>query len=75
MLARLRDSVDPETDQRYTVKRYESEKAGQGDTWHHVRIRLKPVNPDFEAIVLTDTDEGQVELVAELAEVLGRDER
>jgi hypothetical protein len=31
---------------------------------------LKPVNPDFEPIVLTGADEGELEVVAELVEVL-----
>jgi len=70
VLVQLRDATDPETGQRYTVKRYESKKAKRGDSWHHERITLKPVNPDFESIVLTDTVEDQVKVVAELVEVL-----
>ncbi|MBI4700490.1 MAG: S24 family peptidase [Deltaproteobacteria bacterium] len=70
VLVQLRDATDPETGQRYTVKRYESEKAKQGESWRHDRITLKPVNPDFEPIVLTGTLEGQVNVVAELVEVL-----
>ena len=65
------DATDPETGQRYTVKRYESQKAEQGDSWHHTRITLKPVNPDFEPIVLTGTDEGELQVIAEVVEVLG----
>ena len=30
VLAQLRDATDPETGQRYTVKRYRSEKAKKG---------------------------------------------
>jgi type I restriction enzyme R subunit len=71
VLVQLRDEVDPETGQRYTVKRYESEKAPVGESWQHTRITLEPSNPDFEPIVLTAADEGQVEVVAELVEVLG----
>jgi SOS-response transcriptional repressor LexA len=70
VLVQLRDATDPETGQRYTVKRYESEKATRGDSWRHERITLKPVNPDFAPLVLTDTVEGQVNVVAELLEVL-----
>ncbi len=34
---------------RYTVKRYTSEKVYQGeDEWRHERIRLEPLNPEFE---------------------------
>ena len=71
VLVQLREATDPETGQRYTVKRYESQKAEQGDSWHHTRITLKPVNPDFEPIVLTGTDEGELQVIAELVEVLG----
>jgi phage repressor protein C with HTH and peptisase S24 domain len=34
---------------RYTVKRYASEKRAQGEEWEHARIRLEPLNPEFEA--------------------------
>ena len=55
VLVQLRDATDPETGQRYTVKRYESEKAAEGDSWRHERITLKPLNPGFRA----DRAEGQ----------------
>jgi len=71
VLVQLRDATDPETSQRYTVKRYESEKAAKGDSWRHERITLKPLNPDFEPIVLTAADEGEFQVIAELVEVLG----
>ncbi len=35
---------------RYTVKRYASQKVQTGeDEWRHERIRLEPLNPEFEA--------------------------
>jgi type I restriction enzyme R subunit len=71
VLVQLRDATDPATGQRYTVKRYASEKASNGDSWHHTKIVLKPVNSDFEPIVLTGTDEGQLQVIAEVLEVLG----
>ena len=78
VLVRLRDTTDPETGARYTVKRYESEKAGDeegvgggdGDAWTHTKITLKPLNPDFDPIVLTGADEGEAAVVAELVEVV-----
>ncbi|MCZ7662518.1 MAG: S24 family peptidase [Thermoleophilia bacterium] len=62
---------DPESGGSYTVKRYESEKEadGRGD-WTHKVIRLLPENPDFEPIVLTGIDEGEVSVIAELVDVL-----
>ena len=70
VLVQLRDATDPETGQRYTVKRYESEKENRGSSWRHAKVTLKPLNPDFEPIVLTGADEQKLRVVAELVEVL-----
>jgi SOS-response transcriptional repressor LexA len=70
VLVQLRDRTDPETGERYTVKRCASEKVRDGDVWRHSRITLKPLNPDFQAIELTGSDEGEFQVVAELVEVL-----
>jgi hypothetical protein len=37
VLVQLRDATDPETGERYTVKRYESEKT-ETPLWRHARI-------------------------------------
>ena len=71
LLVQLRDAIDPETGQRYTVKRFKSEKAKDGDSWRHEKITLDPVNPDFDPIVLTGSNEGELQVIAELVEVLG----
>ena len=71
VLVQLRDATDPETGERYTVKRYVSEKTNDGDSWRHARITLNPVNPDFQPIVLTGAEEGELQVIAELVEVLG----
>ncbi|MHB8834494.1 MAG: S24 family peptidase [Candidatus Methylomirabilia bacterium] len=71
VLVQLRDAIDTETGERYTVKRYESEKTKKGDSWQHARITLKPLNPDFAPIVLTG-GEGELSVIAELVEVLGQ---
>ncbi|GAB4243790.1 MAG: hypothetical protein Kow00129_03160 [Thermoleophilia bacterium] len=71
VLVQLRDALDPETGERYTIKRYESRKQAAEDAWRHERIFLKPANPGFDPIVLTGDDEGQLRVVAELVEVLG----
>lgn len=70
VLVQLRDTNDPETGQRYTVKRYESKKTRQGDNWRQAKVTLKPVNPDFKAIVISGVDEANLQVVAELVEVL-----
>ena len=71
VLVQLRDTIDPETGQRYTVKRYESEKAHVGDSWRHSKITLKPLDPDFAPIVLTGVSQGELRVIAQLVEVLG----
>ena len=71
VLVEMRDDTDPESGQRYTVKRYRSEKVGDGDSWQHSRITLEPTNPDFEPIVLTPQDDGEFRVIAEVIEVLG----
>ncbi len=70
VLVQLRDAVDAETGERYTVKRYESEKVGSDGSWSHSKITLKPVNPDFYSIELIDVMEGQLKVIAECIEVL-----
>jgi len=70
VLVQLLDATDPETGQRFTVKRYESEKATKGDSWRHEQITLKPLNSSFEPLVLTGADVGLVKVVAEVVEVL-----
>ncbi len=73
VLVQLRDATDSETGERYTVKRYESEKAKDDELWRHAKITLKPVNPNFQPIVLTGAEEGELQVIAELVEVLGGD--
>jgi SOS-response transcriptional repressor LexA len=70
VLVQLRDTADPETGERYTVKRYESQKKAAGDSWRHAKITLKPNNPDFAPIMLGGADEGQIQVIAEFLEVL-----
>ena len=71
VLVQLRDATDPDNGERYTVKRYQSEKVTDGDSWRHARITLKPINPDFQPIELTGAEEGELQVVAEFVEVLG----
>ncbi len=70
VLVQMRDSVDPETDARYTVKRYNSTKAKTEEGWRHCVVTLKPVNPDFDSIVIKEADEGQLQVIAEFLEVI-----
>ncbi len=71
VLARLLSGLDPDTGQRFTVKRYRSEKASNEDVWRHRTIVLEPLNPDYEPIELIAEDESPVNVIAELIEVIG----
>jgi SOS-response transcriptional repressor LexA len=53
----------------FTVKVYESAKRTTEEGWEHTRIRLKPLNPEFEVLELDDTTEYRIlgELVCVLA--------
>jgi SOS-response transcriptional repressor LexA len=57
---------------RYTVKRYHSEKtnAEVGEQWSHACIRLEPLNPEFEAWDLDPGDEENLRIIAEFVTVL-----
>lgn len=71
VLARLRDDVDPETGERFTVKRYTSQKQASDDgTWRHTTIVLVPISAEFTPIILAGDAEGRVDVIAELADVL-----
>ena len=73
VLAKMLSAIDPDTGQRFTVKRYRSEKTANEDGWRHVSIVLEPLNPDYEPIELNGEDESPVAVVAELIEVIGTD--
>jgi hypothetical protein len=70
VLAQLLHEVDPEIGERYTVKKYASEKVVSNDTWRHVRVTLLPVNPAFDPILISSEDENVVNVIAELISVL-----
>ncbi len=63
--------TDPELGGSYTVKVYSSEKSVDPDTgWRHQRIRLLPLNPEFDPIEVPE-DEAGLEGFRIVAECLG----
>ncbi|HNX49044.1 MAG TPA: DUF1998 domain-containing protein, partial [Thermoanaerobaculaceae bacterium] len=71
VLVELKGGVDPETGHRFTVKRYESEKVTEPDgTWRHTRITLRPLNHQFESIIVENANEDELSVVATFLEVL-----
>ena len=70
VLAEHRGIEDPETGGSYTVKRYMSRNAADGEgSWEHTQIRLEPINESFEAIELSQ--ESDVRVLAEFIDVVG----
>ena len=57
-----------DTTTRYTIKKYTSEKkhSGEGE-WEHGRVRLEPLNKEFEGF---DLKEGEARVIAEFIQVL-----
>ena len=49
----------------------ESEKLVTEDEWQHKHITLKPLNPKYDPIVLTPSEEDDVRVLAEFVEVVG----
>jgi phage repressor protein C with HTH and peptisase S24 domain len=60
---------DPMTSGHYTVRVYTSEKI-ETEAGMHVRVVLSPLNPEFEPVILTPKDEGDVRVIAETAQTL-----
>ncbi len=61
----------------FTIKRYRSSKRSTGESWEHEKIRLEPLNPEFEAWELEpwQMDEGgPYQAVAEFVCVLEPEE-
>ncbi|MGF2735911.1 DNA/RNA helicase domain-containing protein [Marinobacter sp. DUT-1] len=61
------DSIDTDSDSRYTVKVYESFKTEDEHGWRHTRIQLKPNSYDdiFQPIEVTDQEALQYRVVGE----------
>lgn len=73
VLAQHRDIQDPELGGQFTLKLYSSEKeATEEGSWRHKRITLSPdsSDPAFVQIVFEDLEEGKLQIIAELVEVL-----
>jgi len=71
VLVESRQVTDPETHQKFTIKRYSSEKEYFEDgTWRHKKIILSPDNKEFDDIVLENVSEDEFRVVAEFISVL-----
>jgi SOS-response transcriptional repressor LexA len=72
VLVVLREGGDPETGGRLTVKRYHSEKTFDDiGVFRHTRIELRPVNPEFDPIVIEGAEEDSLRVVGGFVATLG----
>jgi len=70
VLVESRLVTDPETSQKFTIKRYKSEKENLGNgEWRHKRIVLSPDNKAFNDIVLENVNGDDFKVIAEFVEV------
>ena len=68
-LVLVEDLSEPEHGERYTIKRYRSEKrASEDGEWAHAEIWMEPLNPEFEPWQLTEDKPARV--VGEFVSVL-----
>ncbi|MBQ9701928.1 MAG: DUF2075 domain-containing protein [Bacteroidales bacterium] len=64
-------SYDPEYGGSYAIKKYSSEKHYYSDgTWRHSDIILKPLNPEFTPIILSEDDSERFRVIGEFLGVL-----
>ncbi len=70
VLAQHHEASDPDTGGAYSIKKYTSEKIFDEDgSWHHEKITLQPLNPDYAPIEMSEGDS----VVAALVKVLERE--
>jgi SOS-response transcriptional repressor LexA len=70
VLVQFNSSTDPDTG-RFTIKRYHSVKSVNEDGWAHERIELRPLNPDYEQIVVGPDAAPEMLVVGEFVAALG----
>jgi hypothetical protein len=70
LLVQCREYSDPETGGSYTVKTFESQRLPNGEGGWRIVVRLVPINPAYQPIVLKDVEDGQIAIRAELLDVL-----
>lgn len=70
LLVEHHDITDPDTHSRYTVKRYQSEKRQEEDSWHHYKIILEPINKEYETIIIPEDRASEFKVIAEFVVVL-----
>jgi len=71
VLAQYHGLSDPDTGGQYTVKKYQSKKNQNPDgTWEHEEIRLEPLNPAYQSIVISPENAVDARVLAEWIDLL-----
>ncbi len=71
VLAQYHGIADVDTGGSYAVKKYTSKKKINLDgDWEHEEIILKPLNKEYDSIVLSKVEEGEFKIIAEFVAVL-----
>jgi superfamily II DNA or RNA helicase/diadenosine tetraphosphate (Ap4A) HIT family hydrolase/HKD family nuclease/SOS-response transcriptional repressor LexA len=65
VLVQFNSMGDPENGGRFTVKKYHSSKTVTEDHWQHNRIELRPLNPDYDPIIIAPHEGSDMVVVGE----------
>ncbi len=73
----IQHTAASDTGGEFTVKRYTSTKVSSGDEWRHERIRLEPINPEFDPWDLdaSELEDGPYRVRGEFIRVLPYEEQ
>jgi superfamily II DNA or RNA helicase/diadenosine tetraphosphate (Ap4A) HIT family hydrolase/HKD family nuclease len=71
VLVQFHSMSDSEGGGRYTVKIYHSDKIMTEDGWSHQQIQLRPLNPTYQSILVTETEAPELRIVGEFVSVVG----
>jgi SOS-response transcriptional repressor LexA len=63
VLVQFNSMGDPENGGRFTVKKYQSIKTVTEDDWHHEHIELRPLNPDYDPIIVEPHEASEMVVV------------
>jgi len=71
-MVQSRDIQDHDRGERYTVKRYHSEKNVNPDGWQHQRIILSPESdqPKYQPLIITPAEEAEFQVIGEYVATL-----
>ena len=73
VLVQNHTSYDPEFGGSYAIKKYSSEKEYNSDgTWQHTSIKLMPLNPSYNTIIVDESESEEFLVIGEFIGVLNQ---